>query len=61
MANVPTRQQILDKIDEIREDPNFSTLQVEIDQEISDWLDSLAIPAADKEAILDDLNSYPNY
>lgn len=58
---VPTRTQIKDKIDEIRSDPSFSTLQEEINTKVASWLDSVSCPAADKEKILEDLVSYPNY
>lgn len=58
---VPTRNQISEKIDAIRNDPVFSTIKSEIYQRVADWLDEIECPAEDKEKILDDLNSYGNY
>lgn len=58
---IPTRTQIQNKINEIVENPIFSTLKSEIYQKVSDWLDEIECPANDKEKILDDLGSYEHY
>jgi hypothetical protein len=63
---IPTRSDIQSKIDEIRKDPNFSTLRSEVIEKISVWLDSLKLKPVirfgeeidPKQMILDDLDTY---
>ena len=64
---IPTRGEIQDKLDEIRDNPNFSTLKVDLVKDFTAWLDSLDMPETitiageeknPKEQILDDLGSY---
>lgn len=67
---IPTRTEIQKKINEIKEDPNFSTIKEDLYQRLSEWLDSLNMPATitlfgeeknPKQMILDDLSSYEGY
>jgi hypothetical protein len=63
---IPTRSDIQSKIDEIRKDPNFSTLRSEVIEKISVWLDSLKLKPVirfgeeidPKQMILHDLDTY---
>jgi hypothetical protein len=68
--NIPTRQDIQNKIGKIRASKGFSTMQSEIYQKVKNWLDGLDLPAKiivvgkevdPKLMILEDLPSYPNY
>jgi len=58
---IPTRLEIINKIAEIKASPTFSGGQEVIYSQVSAWLDQVSCPAVDKEKILDDLASYPNY
>ena len=67
---IPTRQQIQDKIDEIRFDSSFSTIKQDLVQRIDEWLDTLNMPktvlfmgeeVSPKQKILEDLPSYSNF
>lgn len=58
---IPTRTQLQDKINEIRQAPGFSTLKEEIYTGVSQWLTDEGCPATDKEKILSDLDSYEGY
>lgn len=67
---IPTRTQIQEKLDEIRADPTFSTIQEDLVKRMDEWLDSLDIPKTvvvageevnPKERILDDLKSYDGF
>lgn len=68
--NIPSRDQIQDKIEQIKSHPGFSTIKADIYQGVSDWLDTLNMPQtitrfgeqiSPKEEILSDLDSYENY
>lgn len=58
---IPTRSEIQNKINEIRNSPNFSSLKSEIYEKICDWLHDLNCSPEVKEKILDDLGSYEHY
>ncbi len=58
---IPTRLEIFNKINEIKDAPGFSGGKEVIYSQISSWLDETSCPAADKEKILEDLVSYQNY
>ena len=58
---VPNRTDIQAKIDEIRQDPTFSTIRDDLLAKVGQWLDAVSCPATDKEKILDDLPSYRGY
>jgi len=56
---IPTRTQIANKIDNLIADPTKN--REDFYGAISSWLDGQSCPTEDKEKILDDLESYPNY
>lgn len=58
---VPTRTEVQNKINEIREDPTFSTIQGDMWQRIYTWLESIHCPAPNLEKIMDDLVTYEGY
>lgn len=67
---IPTREQIYNKIIEIKADPAFSTIKSDLKAKLAAWLDSLDMPETiivggeevnPKRQILEDLDSYDNY
>ena len=55
---IPTRQQVQDKIDEVKVG---SSSQEQVKDAIEQWLIATNCPPSDRDKILDDLRSYPNY
>lgn len=66
---IPTRVEIQNKINEIRQDPSFSTIKEDLISRVSEWLDNLGIEPVirfgetidPKAEILDDLGSYEGF
>jgi len=51
---VPTRAEILEKINELKTENNYSSVTVQ------DWLEAEGVPSEDIEKIISDLGSYEN-
>lgn len=64
---IPDRVQIATKIEEIQQDPTFSTIWSDLVERMEDWLQEIGCPnqaiiagqtVNPKEQIIDDLKSY---
>ena len=55
---VPTRNEVQEKINQIKKDPSWSTIRVDLVTRLVQWLIEIKCPDKDQEKILDDLDSY---